>query len=233
MLPNKLHAKLNRPECGWDPVPIEHVSRNSQEEWEKGVNSNLLSLLEESIGGFSGKRVLDLGGGPGHYSVAFAKLGALVTWHDISERYKKFAFQKSKENQVEIDFSLGYMDDALSKFGKNSFDLVFNRICWYYSYNDKTFSKVIYDLVAPGGLGYVDTTHSGWRRDALSNLGRACTLLNELSFIKIGHPTPPHGRIARLFGNMNIDYMRVDYTTSSNDRVLFKKSHFGASKTRK
>lgn len=220
---NKIHATLHRPERGWDPVSADHASKNAQEEWTNGVSLTLLDFLEEAVGGFSGKRVLDLGGGPGHYSIEFAKRGALVSWHDISSNYKRFSARKAIENSVEIDFSLGYMDEAPDKFGKNSFDLVFNRICWYYGIDDRSFAQNVYDLVAPGGVGYVDTTHSGWRRSQLTLWAKACAYLNDTYYLKIGHPTPPRGRVAHLFNQMSIESIYADYSSPSNDRVLFRK----------
>src|SRR4051812_35635270 len=70
---NLLHSRLHRPESGWDPVPQGHVLEYGTHEWASGADARLLDELEQRIGGFAGKQVLDLGGGPGQYSVAFAK----------------------------------------------------------------------------------------------------------------------------------------------------------------
>lgn len=94
---------------------------------------------------------MDLGGGPGQYSVAFARRGASVTWLDVSHNYLHIAQQKAHEADVEITFVLGYMDEAPRILGKQ-FDLVFNRVCFCYSWNDALFVAVIYRLMRLGGI---------------------------------------------------------------------------------
>jgi 2-polyprenyl-3-methyl-5-hydroxy-6-metoxy-1,4-benzoquinol methylase len=220
---NRLHALLYRPEAGWDPVPADHVKLYANAEWASGVRQELLDELDRWVGGLAGKRVLDLGGGPGHYSVAFAKRNAQVTWYDISQRYKAIAEQRARENGVELQFGLGYLDEAPANL-RTRFDLVFNRICWNYGWHDFSFAKVVYSLVTPGGVGYVDTTHSDWHRDSASLYGAARNWLNDNLAIKIGHPFPPHGRIATLFSKLPMERVVADYSLHTNDRVLFVKA---------
>ena len=223
LLINRLHAFLHRPENGWDPVPPGHAQTYAASEWAAGVDIDLLDELDRWVGGLAGKRVLDLGGGPGQYSVAFAKRGAEVTWHDVSRTYQQFAEEKAREHGVDIHFSLGYLDEAPRQLG-TQFDLVFNRICWNYGWQDQSFAAVLFALIKPGGVGYVDTTHSGWRRDSLSASALLRTRLNEVLAIKIGHPFPPHGRLATLFSKMPIEKLVVDYAQPTNDRILFVRS---------
>lgn len=217
---NWLHAQFHRPEKGWDPVPAVHGRNYADSEWKAGVREVLLEELECWAGGLKGKEILDLGGGPGHYSVAFAKRGAHVTWYDISHTYQQIARQKAEDNGVSLAYFLGYLDEAPRKLGI-CFDLVFNRICFNYGRSDESFSKVIFQLVKPGGVGYVDTTHSMWRRETLPLWSRLRTRLNDFSGIKIGHPFPPHGRLANTFANKNIEKMLIDYTSPYNDRIFF------------
>jgi SAM-dependent methyltransferase len=220
---NRLHACWFRPEAGWDPVPSEHAIRYADNEWNS-INTSLLDELAVRIGGFSGKRVLDLGGGPGQYTVAFAQRGADVTWHDISRTYRDIAQRKASEHGVSnrVRFSLGYLDSAPDLLGQQ-FDLVFNRICWYYGFSDRGFAKVIYRLVAPGGYAYVDTNHSGFRRNELSRNARFRTWLNEHLAIKIGHPFPPHGRAAKMLLRYPMGLVIIDYRSPLNDRIFFQK----------
>jgi 2-polyprenyl-3-methyl-5-hydroxy-6-metoxy-1,4-benzoquinol methylase len=220
---NRLHAFIHRPENGWDPVPPGHAQAYAASEWAAGTRSDLLDELERWVGGLAGKCVLDLGGGPGQYSVAFAKRGAEVTWHDVSRTYQQFAEEKAREHGVHIHFSLGYLDEAPRQLGTR-FDLVFNRICWNYGWQDQSFARVLFGLVKPGGLGYVDTTHSRWHRDSLPVLSLLRTWLNDALAIKIGHPFPPHGRLATLFASMSVEKLVVDYTQPTNDRILFVRS---------
>ena len=112
------------------------------------------------------------------------------------------------------------MEDAV-KCHTQPFDIVFNRVCWNYGFADRGFAGVFFDLVKPGGAGYVDTAHSGAGGSKSSWSVRARTWLNDSFAIKIGHPLPPHGRIAELFMKKPIAKMLVDYSSGSNDRVLF------------
>lgn len=221
---NRLHARLRRPEKGWDPVPAVHASSYSEHEWAR-VDLALLDDLQARIGGLAGKTVLDLGGGPGHYTVAMALRGARVTWYDVSRGYMAIARAKAAQAGVAqgVEFSLGYLDEAAVQLGRR-FDFVFNRICWYYGFGDKSFAAVVHALVEPGGFGYVDTTHSGYRRDQLSASARLRTWLNDCTGVKIGHPYPPRGRLGRLFLRHDVQQLQVDYRAPMNDRILFQKA---------
>jgi 2-polyprenyl-3-methyl-5-hydroxy-6-metoxy-1,4-benzoquinol methylase len=221
---NRLHAKFHRPEKGWDPVPPAHAFTYGAGEWSH-IDYRLLDDLGERTGGFAGKSVLDLGGGPGQYTIAIAQRGARVTWHDVSRTYLDMSRRKAEALGLvdQITFSLGYLDEAPQRLNER-FDLVFNRICWYYGFGDRSFSAVVYGLVKPGGFGYVDTTHSGYQRDQLSTTARLRTWLNDHSAIKIGHPYPPRGRLARLFLRHGIECLNVDYSTPTNDRILFQRT---------
>ena len=220
---NWLFSQAQRPERGWDPVPAEHARHYSRSEWQ-GVNEPLLAQLDDWVGGLAGKRVLDLGGGPGQYSIAFARRGAQVTWFDVSRNYQALAQAKAAELLVAdaVQFRLGYLDDAPTLLGE-TYDLVFNRICWYYGRGDRSFADVVYRLVRPGGCGYIDTTNSLFNADQLSASARMRTWLNAACSIKIGHPYPPRGRIARLLLGHPVERLLVDYSTAASDRVLFKK----------
>jgi 2-polyprenyl-3-methyl-5-hydroxy-6-metoxy-1,4-benzoquinol methylase len=222
---NRIHSLLYRPERGWDPVPPVHAEKYACSAWSTNINGDLIDQLESWMNGFNGKQVLDLGGGAGQYAVAFAKRGAEVTWHDVSTTYREYAQSKAQENNVHIKFSLGYMDEAPVLL-KNKYDLVFNRICWNYCRNDRSFGKIIFSLVKPGGIGYVDTTHSDWNRDSLSVLVRTRTWLNDILALKIGHPFPPHGRLAKLFLGMPVEKLFIDYSTTTNDRILFRRTRY-------
>jgi 2-polyprenyl-3-methyl-5-hydroxy-6-metoxy-1,4-benzoquinol methylase len=221
---NYVHAHLHRPESGWDPVPREHAIKYAAGEWQAVNIESVLDQLEQWVGGFRGKRILDLGGGPGQYSIAFAKRGGQVTWHDVSRNYQSVVQEKAQAFSVadNIRYSLGYLDEAPDLLTE-PYDLVFNRICWYYAFSDRSFAKAVYKMVRPGGFCYVDTPHSGVDRDQLSTPVRFRTWLNDRLAIKIGHPFPPHGRLARLFMRFPLKRLEVDYRSSSNDRIFFEK----------
>jgi 2-polyprenyl-3-methyl-5-hydroxy-6-metoxy-1,4-benzoquinol methylase len=220
---NRLLARIYRPEKNWDPVMQEYAQNYTASEW-LNLNEAFLDDLEVKVGGFKGKRILDLGGGPGHYSVAFARRGAKVTWHDVSKTYRKIAEEKAIDYQVsdKISFSLGYLDEAPQVLSE-TFDLVFNRICWYYGFNDKSFAEVVYQLVSPGGFAYVDTNNATFQIEQMSISAKFRTYLNNVLHIKIGHPYPPRGRLAHLFLAYPIKKLCVDYSGNFNDKIIFEK----------
>lgn len=219
---NRLHALIYRPEKGWDPVPVEYARRYAEHEWQK-VDESLVDRIAQWIGGIEGKHVLDLGGGPGQYSVAFAKRGALVTWYDVSRNYLQIAQEKAKQMGVSIEFCLGYVDEAPGVLNRQ-FDLVFNRICFCYGWSDASFAHTIYQLIRPGGYGYIEANNSSYHRTQLNLLTRFLVFLNEKTAIKIGHPHPPRGRIARLMLGYPIKQLYVDYSEPHLDRVLVQKA---------
>lgn len=220
---NWLLSRVHRPEKGWDPVPPDHALRYGENEWQ-GLNETVLAQLEAWCGGFAGKRVLDLGGGPGQYSVAFAQRGARVTWFDISRTYQEMARAKATERGVvdRIEFALGYMDEAPALLA-GQFDLVFNRICWNYGWSDHGFAAACYQLVGPGGSGYIDTTNSRFNLDKLPASARLRTRLNDALGLKIGHPYPPRGRIAQLILRRPVARLLAEYPTEVTDRIFFQK----------
>jgi SAM-dependent methyltransferase len=220
---NWIHSCLNRLENGYDPVPSIHAHNYGAHEWNH-FDEALLNDLEGWVGGFYGKKVLDLGGGPGHYTVAFAKRGAHVTWLDVSRNYYDIAQQKVKEYFVgdNVNFVLGYMDDAPDLLSER-YDFVFNRVCFYYGRGDASFSDVIYRMVREGGFAYIDTTHEKYKYETLSAIARLRAWLNSALSIKIGHPFPPHGRLASLFLRYPVKKMLIDYSSPFNDRIRFQK----------
>lgn len=219
---NRIHARIHRPERGWDPVPADYARRYAEAEWQK-VDEGLLDALAYRVGGFEGKQVLDLGGGPGQYSVAFAKRGASVTWLDVSRNYLQVAQEKAKEAGVEVTFVLGYMDEA-PQILRKQFDFVFNRICFYYGWNDASFAKVVYALMRPRGCAYIETNNSSFGWDRLSLTARFRIWLNAALGIKIGHPHPSRGRIPALFLRYPIKQMVVEYPESYIDRIFVQRA---------
>jgi SAM-dependent methyltransferase len=218
---NRFHSFFFTPLKGWDPVPSEHARRYAEGEW-KEVDNSLVDMIEQRLGGLRDRRVLDLGGGPGQYSVAFAKRGANVTWHDVSENYRTFAADHAKKEGVSVEFSLGYLEDAI-KYMDRPFDLVFSRLSWSYCMADGPFAQLFYDLVLPGMIGYIDVNtpafagHETWRRSIVYAVDRYMK-------IKIGHPYPQHGRVASLLLRHPMHRVEIDYSLPTNDRILFRKA---------
>ena len=190
---NRLHAMINPVAGGFDPIKPEYAEKYMKQEWALGIDESRLTQADQWINGMAGKRILDLGAGPGHYSVAFAKRGANVTWFDVSRNYRDMAKAKASEEGVQILFVLGYLDQA-QKLLDMDFDFVYNNGCFNYSFDDFSFAKIVYSLVRPGGgVGYIGTPHSGWESGKRNTWVRSRTWLNDRFGIKIGHPFPPPG----------------------------------------
>ncbi|HYM79475.1 MAG TPA: class I SAM-dependent methyltransferase [Candidatus Dormibacteraeota bacterium] len=216
---NYLHSLLHRVENGWDPISTSYASSYAEFAWNERT-PGIVEDLDSRLGGLAGKRVLDLGGGPGQYSILFAQRGADVTWHDISREYQAIAREHAAAARVSINFSIGYLEDA-SCFSGESFDLLFCRVCWYYGRSDRHLARLVYSLIKPGGVGYIEcntpafSRPRGWRKVQY--------WLNEYLWVKIGHPMPPHGRIASLLQLRDISQMTLDYSSHLRDIVIFTK----------
>lgn len=210
---NRILMRLRPVESGFDPVGEQYAQTYAEHEW-RTFNPEVVDSLESWLGGFEGKRVLDLGGGPGQYSAAFAQRGAEVVWHDISMNYCRIAKAKSEALGLKIDFSLGYMEEAI-KFADRPFDFVFNRICWYYCINDDEFAQMIFSLVCPSGHAYIDNyINKG------SGAGRIRYWINALTGWKIGNPPPPPGRLEMLFRRFEGLQVDVLHRPPTNERLF-------------
>lgn len=217
---NFLHSLFHRVELGWDPIPATYAEEYAEHAL-KTADTAVIERLEVLSGGLAGKRILDLGGGPGHFSVLFAERGAHVTWQDISREYQRIAKALAEARGVSLEYSLGYLEEA-ANFGESAYDVVFCRVCWYYGRSDRAFGRLIYRLLKPGGVGYIECNTpafanlKGWRR--------LQSWLNEWTWWKIGHPLPPHGRIAKLMQSCPLERLELDYTSKLVDKILFVKS---------
>jgi 2-polyprenyl-3-methyl-5-hydroxy-6-metoxy-1,4-benzoquinol methylase len=201
---NKILMKLRPVAGGFDPVSATGALRYAEFEWAH-FSPGLVDELELRLDGLAGKRVLDLGGGPGQYAIEFARRGAQVTWHDISRNYLAVARDRAAALGVELEFNLGYLEEA-ARYLDQPFDFVFNRICWYYCVNDSEFARLVHGLVRPGGQAYIDNfIHH------LPGGFKPRYWLNAVAGVKIGHPVPPPGRLERLFlafGDMDLEVLQ-------------------------
>ena len=220
---NLLHATLHRPERGWDPVSSSHVAAYAAHAIET-FDRDVVSMLEAKLGTLKARRVLDLGGGPGNYSIEFCRRGARVVWHDISRRYMNLARANAEHAGVSIEFSLGYLEQARSLL-HGEFDLVFCRMCWCYCIDDRRFMRMLYSLIKPGGTGYIECNTPAFAEP--KGLRKLQYFLNSRLWLKLGHPFPPHGRIEYLVRQFPIRCIEVDYSSVYIDRIFFLKTDDG------
>ena len=100
-----------------------------------------------------GDRILDIGGGPGHYSVHYAKLGHDVTLLDLSDGNVRFAKQKARQYGVKITALQGDATD-LSRFADATFDTVFLMGPLYHLMSEESRTRAVREakrVLKPGG----------------------------------------------------------------------------------
>jgi SAM-dependent methyltransferase len=218
-LVNKILSKLFRPERGWDPVPFDYVKTYGEAEWAN-FDSSSVDVIENKIGPLIDKDVIDLGAGPGQYTLEFARRGAKVTWFDISKRYQEYFCEKFLNIEIRhpIEFHIGYLEESLAL--QKTFDFVFNRICWYYCMNDFDFASVLYNLLKEGGWAYCIVNHLG----IISNHETRMTdkfkiFLNEHFRIKVGHPHPSKERVQSALAKR--PFRRIEYEITSDNLYIW------------
>ena len=100
-----------------------------------------------------GDAILDIGGGPGHYSIHWARQGHPVTLLDLSGENVRFAKRKARQYGVRITAVQGDALD-LGRFPDASFDQVFLMGPLYHLMNEESRLRAIAEAVRvlkPGG----------------------------------------------------------------------------------
>ena len=100
-----------------------------------------------------GSAILDIGGGPGHYSIHYAKQGHTVTLLDLSDENVRFARRKARQYGVRITALQGDALD-LSQYPDNAFDAVFLMGPLYHLMNEESRVRALLEakrVLKPGG----------------------------------------------------------------------------------
>ena len=100
-----------------------------------------------------GDTILDIGGGPGQYSVYYAKQGHAMTLLDLSDGNVRFAKKKARQYGVKITALQGNALD-LSRFEDASFDVVFLMGPLYHLMEEESRLQAIREakrVLKPGG----------------------------------------------------------------------------------
>ncbi len=181
--------------------------------YEMNLNNADLTLVDEFeslCGGFKNKTLVDLGAGPGQFTLEFLKRGANATWWDVSHNYMQLAKQTFEKNNVNPICILDYMDNLYGQY-----DLVFNRICWYYCFDDASFLKAIYDSLYAGGSAYL-VLHNEYRvfNNSLSPIKKALLkftfYINEQFNFKVGHVMPSTQKIRSIFSKYKFQQLIIE-----------------------
>ncbi len=100
------------PQKEWDRLKTRHP-------FEKYITTHIMDRYLAP-----GDAILDIGGGPGHYAIHYARQGHPVTLVDLSGENVRFAKKKARQYGVKIAALQGNALD-LSAFPAESFDAVF------------------------------------------------------------------------------------------------------------
>ena len=135
----------------------EHYDADPRKEWdrlqkrwpyEKYITTHMMDRYIRP-----GGTLLDIGGGPGHYSIYYAKKGHAVTLLDLSEGNVCFARKKARQYGVKMTAMQGDALD-LSRFPDQSFDTVFLMGPLYHLMNEESRRQAIREatrVLKPGG----------------------------------------------------------------------------------
>ena len=129
------------PRKEWDRLQLKHP-------YEKYITVHMMDRYLQP-----GCSILDIGGGPGHYSIHYAKQGHSVTLLDLSDENVRFAKKKARQYGVKITAMQGNALD-LSRFPDDSFDAVFLMGPLYHLMNEDSRIRAICEarrVLKPGG----------------------------------------------------------------------------------
>ncbi|HKS58451.1 MAG TPA: class I SAM-dependent methyltransferase [Steroidobacteraceae bacterium] len=216
---NWLHSRFYDPARGWDPVPAQHAQEYSR---ATGLDLQLVDRFAAAVGGLQGKRVADVGSGPGQYSLEFARRGAQVTCVDISRNYLSMIAERMRQEGLSAHYALGYMDD-INRTTAGNFDALFSNVAWNYCMNDWSFARQLLRATRPGGVIVIRETNQAYvPRTTLYS--KAVYWLNQNVGWKIGHPRPPRGRIEAAFRRAGPCEVTVDYGDPLVDIVTVRRA---------
>ena len=123
-----------------------YYNANPRKEWDRLMKKHpyekyiTIHVMDRYIQ--PGCSILDIGGGPGHYSIHYAKQGHPVTLLDLSDENVRFAKKKARQYGVKITALQGNALD-LSRFPDESFDTVFLMGPLYHLMNEESRIRAI------------------------------------------------------------------------------------------
>ena len=133
----------------YDADPLKEWNRlQKRTPYEKYITTRMMDRYIRP-----GDTILDIGGGPGHYSIHYAKRGHPVTLLDLSGENVRFAKKKARQYGVKITALQGDAMD-LSRFADHSFDTVFLMGPLYHLMNEESRLRAIREakrVLKPGG----------------------------------------------------------------------------------
>lgn len=123
------------------------------------LNVVRVEYFRRVLGGFRGKRVLDVGCGGGILAESLAREGAVVTGIDPSEKSLTAAREHARQEGLSIDYRLGTAEQLASGNSAEAFDLVFAvDVLEHVESLDRTVAGIAAVLAPGGGFGFL--THN-------------------------------------------------------------------------
>jgi len=102
-----------------------------------------------NFGGYSGKRVLDVGCGPGYLTVEYARRGAIVSSVDLTEAAVEITRKHLAYRNCLADVRVGNAEDL--PFPERSFDMVFSSGVLHHTPDTLRAFRECYRVLRPGG----------------------------------------------------------------------------------
>lgn len=148
-------------------------SEINQEELEKEQKTVWLKLIEDNRPKGRCLKVLDIGCGPGFFSILMAENGHQVTSVDFSEKMLENAKKNAKKYEVADRIDFLKMDAQSLSFENESFDLILSRnITWTLENPNQAYKEWL-RVLKPGGCFL--NFDGNWRMHLYDkNLARQC-----------------------------------------------------------
>ncbi len=131
-------------------------------DWVNKVRDSkaLVSDFTERVGDPNGKKILDVGSGPGGVSIAFSLAGANVTGIDIERELYEIAKIQAPSYGVNPEFFL-YSGDKLP-FADNTFDYAVSVSVLEHTTSPEGYLSEILRVLKPGGKCYLAFPNKLW-----------------------------------------------------------------------
>lgn len=123
-----------------------------------------LEQLEKSLGSLEGKKILDLGAGPGSFLIECARRGYDAVGLEIAEHKIKYAHGKALEAGVQIDVRQGRAEQL--PFQDDSFDFINASELVEHAEEPDAVLAEIHRILKTGGQAYVSVHNRFGFRDA-------------------------------------------------------------------
>lgn len=161
-----------------DPLELDKFGELAHRWWDPqsefkplhDINPLRLNWIEETIAGFSGKKILDVGCGGGLLSEGMAKRGAEVTGIDLSEKPLGVAKLHLLESGVQVNYQKIAVED-LAQEQAGQFDVVTCLEMLEHVPNPSSVIQACARLVKPGGDVFLSTLNRNPKSYLLAIIG--------------------------------------------------------------